>query len=142
LEIFIDETDIENIIRAKAAIYSACALVLSQINTTFADLDNIYIAGGFGQSLDLEKAIVIGLLGDVRKEKVHFLGNASLMGSYLALVSRAQEQKMHALADRMTYMDLSDELGYIDQYTAALFLPHTDLSRFPKVARALSKTRR
>ncbi|MCP4606442.1 MAG: DUF4445 domain-containing protein [Proteobacteria bacterium] len=130
-EIIIDEIDIENIIRAKAAIYSACSLVLTEVETSFDSLANIYIAGGFGRSLSLDKAIVIGLLPDVPRNKFHFLGNASLIGSYMALVSSKFDRQRDELASRMTYIDLSTNPTYMDQYTAALFLPHTDLKRFP-----------
>ena len=129
----ISETDIENILRTKAAIYSACALMLGQVGMTFDDLANIYIAGGFGRFLDLDKATVIGLIPDQPREKFKYLGNSSLMGSYTTLVSRDYHQRQIELANRMTYLELSTDPAYMDQYTAALFLPHTDPSLFPSV---------
>ncbi len=132
-DIFIDEIDIENIIRAKAAIYSACSLLLKEVGTDFDSLETITIAGGFGRSLDLEKAIVIGLLADLPHEKFRFIGNASLLGSYLSLVSKRFGRLRHDIANRMTYIDLSCNPHYMDQYTAAIFLPHTDPAKFPSV---------
>jgi len=129
----ISETDIENILRTKAAIYSACVLMLQQVDMTFDDLANIYIAGGFGRFLDLDKATVIGLIPDQPREKFKYLGNSSLMGSYMTLVSREYHQCQIELANRMTYLELSSDPAYMDQYTAALFLPHTDPSLFPSV---------
>lgn len=131
--ITVDEHDIENIIRAKAAIYSACSLVLEQVGIGFNDLTTIYLAGGFGRSLDVEKAIVIGLLPDLPREKFHYIGNSSLKGGYMVLVSRNHRQGQLDHARRMTYIELSTDPGYMDQYTGALFLPHTDLKRFPSV---------
>ncbi len=127
----ISEAEIENILRAKAAIFSACSLMLKQVDLDFVDLDRIYIAGGFGHFLDLENAITIGLLPDVPREKFHYIGNASLMGSYMTLLSQEHQQKQTELTQRITYVELSTDPGYMDQYTAALFLPHTDLSLFP-----------
>lgn len=129
--IIISEIDIENIIRAKAAIYSASALMLEQVGLEFKDLAHIYIAGGFGRFLDIEKAITIGLLPDVAREKYRYIGNSSLMGAYMVLVSREYRQRQIELARRMTYIELSTDPAYMGQYTGALFLPHTDLSRFP-----------
>jgi len=129
----ISELDIENIIRAKAAIYSACALMLQQVGMDFCDLARIYIAGGFGRFLDLNKAKIIGLVPDLPLEKFHYIGNSSLMGSYMVLVSSEFRQKQTQLAKRMTYIDLSADPSYMDQYTGALFLPHTDPSGFPSV---------
>ncbi len=131
--ITISEIDIENIIRAKAAIYSACALMLEQVGLGFDDIANIYIAGGFGRFLDIEKAIMIGLIPDLPREKYHYIGNSSLMGAYLVLVSREFKQRQLELAQRMTYIELNTAPAYMDQYTGALFLPHTDISRFPSV---------
>jgi uncharacterized 2Fe-2S/4Fe-4S cluster protein (DUF4445 family) len=129
----INENDIENIIRTKAAIYSACALMLKQVDLTFDDLSCIYIAGGFGRFLDLDKATVLGLIPDLPREKFKYIGNSSLMGSYMTLISRDYYQRQIELANRMTYIELSSDPTYMDQYTAALFLPHTDASRFPTV---------
>lgn len=129
----ISESDIENIIRTKAAIYSACALMLKQVGMTFNDLTCIYIAGGFGRFLDLDKATVLGLIPDLPREKFKYIGNSSLMGSYMTLVSRDYYQRQIELANRMTYIELSTDPAYMDQYTAALFLPHTDPDLFPTV---------
>jgi uncharacterized 2Fe-2S/4Fe-4S cluster protein (DUF4445 family) len=129
--IIISELDIENIIRAKAAIYAACALLLQHAGITFQELAHVYIGGGFGRYLDLEKAIIIGLLPDLPREKFHYIGNSSLLGSYMVLISQEYRRRQIAITRRMTYLDLSAEPAYMEQYTAALFLPHTDLKLFP-----------
>jgi len=131
--ITISELDIENIIRAKAAIYSACSLMVQQLGCELADLEKIYIGGGFGRFLDIEKAIVIGLIPDLPRDKFQYIGNSSLMGSYMVLVSDDYRNRQLELAKRMTYIDLSVEPNYMDQYTAAMFLPHTDPGLFPSV---------
>ena len=133
--IVVNELDIENIIRAKAAIYAACALLLKHAGIAFADLANVYIGGGFGRFLDLEQAMAIGLVPDLPRERFHYIGNSSLMGSYIVLVSQEYRRRQLELARRMTYIDLSADPAYMDQYMAALFLPHTDLRLFPSVTR-------
>lgn len=132
-ELTISELDIENIIRAKAAIYSACALMLEQVGIDFDDLSNVYIAGGFGRFLNLEHATVLGLIPDLPIENYKYIGNSSLMGSYMILVSQDFREKQIEISRRMTYMELSSDPSYMDQYTAALFLPHTDPLLFPSV---------
>jgi len=133
--ITVSEADIENLIRAKAAIYSACALMMDQLEMKFENLDRIYIAGGFGRFLDIERAIIIGLLPDVSRDKFEYIGNSSLSGSYRVLISKQQRALQLEIARKMTYIDLSADPGYMDQYTAALFLPHTDMRRFPSISR-------
>ena len=129
-EITISETDIDNFIRTKGAIFSACQTLLQSAGFSFADVDRVCVAGGFGRFLDLEDARTIGLLPRLPDGKYSFLGNTSIIGAYLALVSEEHRVREHELAGRITYMDLSSESGYMDQYTAALFLPHTDRKLF------------
>jgi uncharacterized 2Fe-2S/4Fe-4S cluster protein (DUF4445 family) len=136
--IIISEIDIENILRAKSAIYSACALMLGQLGIGFGDLAKIYIAGGFGRYLDLESAKIIGLLPDVPREKYHYIGNSSLTGARMILVSQEYKQKQIDLAARITYLELNTDPGYMDQYTGALFLPHTNIALFPTVKARLA----
>lgn len=131
--ILITELDIENIIRAKAAIYSACALMVRQLGIEFSELEHVYIGGGFGRFLDIEQAIVIGLIPDLDRSKFHYIGNSSLMGSFMILVAEDYRIRQLELAKRMTYLDLGTDPEYMDQYTGALFLPHTDPRQFPSV---------
>ncbi|MCK4983135.1 MAG: ATP-binding protein, partial [Victivallaceae bacterium] len=132
-DIVISEVDFENIIRTKAAIYSACSLILKQVEMNFEDISNIYIAGGFGRFLDLEMSITIGLLPDLDRSKFKYIGNSSLTGTYMVLMSQEFREKQLDIAKRMTYIDLSSDPKYMDQYMSALFLPHTDKSLFPSV---------
>jgi uncharacterized 2Fe-2S/4Fe-4S cluster protein (DUF4445 family) len=128
--ITIGETDIDNFIRAKGAIFSACQTLLASVGLSFAEVDRFYVAGGFGRFLDLEDARTIGLLPRLSDEKFSFLGNTSVIGAYLSLVSEERRAKEHELAGKITYVDLSNERQYMDHYTAALFLPHTDRKLF------------
>ncbi len=128
--IVIDEHDIENIIRAKAALYAACALMLKQVDMEFDNLGKVYIAGGFGRFLDLDAATAIGLLPNLPRERFHFIGNASLAGSRMALVSEKHRERQRRHARRMTYLELTTDPSYMNEYTAALFLPHTNPEHF------------
>jgi uncharacterized 2Fe-2S/4Fe-4S cluster protein (DUF4445 family) len=132
-DIVITEADIDNLIRTKAAIYAACDLLLSNVGLTFESITHVYIAGGFGRFIDIEKAVRIGLLPDLPRDKFTYLGNSSLTGAALALLSKTRRDELAKLARRMTYIDLSSDHRYMDAYVAALFLPHTDMSRFPSV---------
>ena len=137
--ITISEVDFENIIRTKAANYSACSLILNQLEMNFEDLSNIYIAGGFGRFLDLEMAIIIGLLPDLDRSKFKYVGNSSLTGTYMVLVSQEFRENQITAAEGMTYIDLSADPSYMNEYTSAMFLPHTDINLFPTVKEKCQK---
>jgi uncharacterized 2Fe-2S/4Fe-4S cluster protein (DUF4445 family) len=131
--IVITESDIDNLIRTKGAIYAACDLMLANIGLSVRDISHVYIAGGFGRFIDIDKAVRIGMLPDIPRDKFTYLGNSSLTGATLCLLSKARREQLAALAKRITYIDLSSDHRYMDAYVAALFLPHTDASRFPSV---------
>ena len=124
--LFISENDIINLIRAKAAVFSACKTLLDSVGMDFNDITHFYIAGGFGRYLNIDDAATIGLLPALPKDKVHFLGNSSLIGAYLTLLSGKQRDLQKKMATMITYIDLMNEPSYMDEYTAALFLPHTN----------------
>ena len=138
-DILITENDIANLIRTKGAVFSACALLLKHAGLSFDQIESFYIAGGFGQYLDVENAIRIGLLPDLERTKFHYLGNTSLLGAHLILLSEKNRERVNELEKMMTYLELNTEPGYFNEYTAALFLPHTKKELFPSVERLLSR---
>jgi uncharacterized 2Fe-2S/4Fe-4S cluster protein (DUF4445 family) len=91
-EIVLTEVDIENIMRAKAAIYAGISLLLLKVGITLDDIERVYVAGGFGSYLNVEKAVIIGMLPDIPREKYVFLGNTSVAGAYLCLLSDGNEE--------------------------------------------------
>jgi uncharacterized 2Fe-2S/4Fe-4S cluster protein (DUF4445 family) len=133
-DLVLTEPDIENLIRSKAAIYAGCDLLLEKVGLTWESVASVVIAGGFGRFLDVERAILLGLLPDLPLSRFHYVGNSSLAGAYLMLLSGEMRREVVRLAAGMTYVDLGSEPGYMDRYVGALFLPHTDLGRFPTVA--------
>ena len=137
-DIVITERDIASLIRTKGAIFSACALLLKNIGSNFEAIDSIFIAGGFGSRLDIESAVRIGLLPDVARAKFHYLGNTSLWGASLLLLSEKNRELVRAIARKMTYIELNAEPGYMNEYTGSLFLPHTDINLFPSVKKMIS----
>jgi uncharacterized 2Fe-2S/4Fe-4S cluster protein (DUF4445 family) len=141
-DLLITEADLENLIRTKAAIYAACSLVLENVGLTWDSITRVYIAGGFGRYIRIADAVFIGMLPDLPLDRFRYLGNSSLTGAYIALLSREHRQRMAEIAARITYVDLSSNPGYMDSYIKALFLPHTDLEQFPTVAETLKSRRR
>ncbi len=129
-DIVISEADIENLKRAKAAIYSATAVLVKHMNFELSDVKKFFIAGGFGTSLDIESAVKIGLLPDLTRNKFTFIGNSALSGARQMLLSAEATKLAEEIARKITYFELSVDSGYMDEYMAALFFPHTDLNRF------------
>lgn len=138
-DIAVTDDDIANIIRTKAAIYAGCTVLLDSVDMRFEDVERVYIAGGFGGHIDIGNAQLIGLLPDLPRERFEFIGNGSLGGAKMCLLSETLREEAGGIFDAMTYLDLSTSPAFFDQYSSALFLPHTDMERFPAVRRRLER---
>ena len=132
-DITVNEVDIDNFIRAKGAIYSGASVLLQSLGMDFSIIDKVLIAGGIGNSLNIENAITIGLLPDVDRSKFQYIGNSSLVGSYLALISKDAKNKLEEIGKEMTYVELSVYPGYMDEFISACFIPHTNIEEFPSI---------
>ncbi len=133
-EIVITQADIDNLVRSKAGVFAAIRVLMNSTQTKVEDIDAIYIAGGFGNFMNVQQAVTIGMLPDVAVEKIHFVGNTSIAGAKTVLLSQKALETAEKIANSMTYFDLMSHSGYMDEFVRASFLPHTDLSLFPSVA--------
>lgn len=133
-DIVLTKVDIDNLIRAKAAIYAGFSVLCESVGVSLQDVDRMLIGGAFGQYINVEKAIQIGMLPDLPWDRFQFLGNTSVMGAYMALLRRDVRQRLVEIAHKLTYVELSADNRFYEQFTSALFLPHTDLAQFPSVA--------
>jgi uncharacterized 2Fe-2S/4Fe-4S cluster protein (DUF4445 family) len=111
------------------------------VGVELADVEQFLIGGAFGEYIDVEKAIRIGLLPDLPPERFSFLGNTSAMGAYTALLCVNARHDVLDVAAKMTYLELSADNAFMDEYTSALFLPHTHIDAFPSVAAVLAENR-
>ena len=130
-DIEITEVDIDNFIRAKGAIFSAICVMLRSLDFDVSMIDHIYVAGGIGSGINMKNAVYIGMFPDVDMEKFSYIGNSSLSGAYAILLSTEAQRKVAEVAHNMTYLELSNEPTYMDEFVASCFIPHTDASLFP-----------
>jgi uncharacterized 2Fe-2S/4Fe-4S cluster protein (DUF4445 family) len=133
-DIVLTKVDVDNLMRAKAAIYAGFSVLADSIGVDLTDVQQVLVGGAFGKYINIENAINIGLLPDLSWDCFHFLGNTAALGTYMGLLSNDSRDQINEIANRMTYMELSADNSFFDAFTAALFLPHTDIDRFPSVA--------
>jgi len=139
-DIVITHVDIDNLLRAKAAIYAGFTILADQVGVPLESVAKMLIGGSFGKYINVEKAVQIGLLPDMPWERFDFLGNTAIRGSYYALLSQQSRESVADIAQRMTYIELSADNTFYEAFMSAMFLPHTDMGRFPTVEAALRKT--
>jgi len=130
-DLAVTDADLQNLLRTKAAIYGACSTLLRKMGEKLDNVSSIVIAGGFGYHLDIGRAIWIGMFPDVPQEKYRFIGNGALGGARMALLSARKRQEMHDIFNKMTYLELSVDNDFYAEFSSSLFIPHTDISRFP-----------
>jgi len=132
-DIVITQPDIDNLMRAKAAIFAAVNILVDSLNLEFEDIKRIYLAGGFGNYLNKKKALILGLIPDLSLERIQFVGNTSIIGAKMAMLSREALDACYEISGKMTYYDLITHPNYMDEFMSAKFLPHTDLRKFPHI---------
>jgi len=138
-DIAITNVDIDNLLRAKAAIFAGFSVLADSVGYPLETINRVLIGGSFGRYINVEKAVQIGLLPDMPWENFDFLGNTSVKGAYLGLIDHNLRQEITEIGGKMTYIELSADNKFYDAFMSALFLPHTDTSLFPSVAAALEK---
>jgi len=132
-DIVVTEADVKNLLRAKGAVFAGIRTLLQTLGLQVEDIERIFVAGGFGNYLNIRDAIAIGLLPDLPADRYLFIGNSSVKGACMALLSQSAWREAEELAGKMTYIELSVGNMFMDEFISALFIPHTDLSLFPTV---------
>lgn len=132
-DVEINEVDIDNFIRAKGAIFSAICTLLNSLEMDVSCVEHLYVAGGIGSGIDMRNSVRIGMFPDLELDRFSYIGNSSLAGAYAMVMSDAAREKVDELAQSMTYVELSTTPGYMDEFMAACFLPHTNAQLFPSL---------
>ena len=140
-DIVINEVDIENFIRAKAAIFAGVKTLVEEVGLTLDNIEQIVLAGAFGSFIDLDSAMTVGLLPEVDPQKIIYVGNGSLLGARMSELSNHIRKDVVEVVHRMTSFELSEVGSFKDQFIASLFLPHTDQRLFPKLSARLAVAR-
>jgi len=108
-EIFITQQDIREVQLAKSAIRAGVNVLLKKASLTFEDIDVLYLAGGFGNYIDKDNAITIGMLPHEMKNRIISLGNTSGTGALLSLKSIFFDEVIDRIITRTEYVELSNE---------------------------------
>ena len=132
--ICLSQVDLNSLTSAKAAMYTILEVIVAQTaGLSFEDLDKFYVAGTFGSFINPKSAISIGMLPDIPVDRFQVLGNTSLKGAQLLLTDPDAFDRVTAVRDTITYIELNVNQSFMTLFSGAKFFPHTDRSRFPSV---------
>jgi uncharacterized 2Fe-2S/4Fe-4S cluster protein (DUF4445 family) len=140
-DIVLTENDIKNLIMSKASVLAACFTLMKAADITREDIADIYFAGAFGNYLNKEHAITIGLIPEIPVEHIRNIGNGAVNGAHIALLNRPARKMLDQIAEKIAYIELNAESSFMDEYTSSCFLPHTDLALFPQIEKMLNECR-
>jgi len=132
-DIMITQKDIREVQLAKAAIYTGCYILMKRKNIKPADIKKFYVAGAFGNYINLENAKLIGMLPDIPTKFITFVGNAAGAGARMALISKTQRQIAASISRKVDYVELALDPDFQREFALATCLPHRNLDRFPSV---------
>ncbi|HUK76648.1 MAG TPA: ASKHA domain-containing protein [Thermoleophilia bacterium] len=119
-EIVFTQHDVRSLQLAKAAIASGAKLLLANAGLEAAALEQVLVAGAFGNELDVDNALAIGLLPAVPRERVAFVGNAAGVGAQMALIDIDERRAMAALAGGLAFLDLATDREFHEVFTGEL----------------------
>ena len=137
-DLLISQADLDSLIRSKAAMYTILETITSSVEISLKEISTFYVAGTFGSFIKPESAVSIGMLPDLPIGSYKAIGNSSLEGATMALTSVSYLDEIDKIRDRITYLELNVNQEFMNRFSAAKFLPHTDPSRFPSVPNPVS----
>ena len=119
--------------KSKAAMYTILSVISNKVGLNFEDIDRIYIAGNFGNRIDPEMAVRIGMIPDLPRDTYFPVGNSSLLGASMLLCDRTLLDQAEQVRNMITYVELNVNMELMNEFRGALFLPHTNRRLFPSV---------
>lgn len=113
-DVYLTQQDVREVQLAKGAIAAGIELLMREMGVT--EIDECYLAGGFGSAIDPQSALAIGLLPELLRGKIVPLGNAAGMGAVEMLLSQSARDRAQAIAAHAHYIELSELAGFQDAF--------------------------
>jgi uncharacterized 2Fe-2S/4Fe-4S cluster protein (DUF4445 family) len=121
-EITLTQQDVRELQLAKGALRVGIELLMKEANISAGDIREVLLAGVFGNYINREKAITLGLVPPFPLEKVHFIGNGAMEGALRALINRKERQKAEEVAARVRHIELSGRPDFESNFIRSLEL--------------------
>ncbi|QJA08925.1 ATP-binding protein [Romboutsia sp. CE17] len=110
------QKDIREVQLAKASIYAGIEVLLNESNLTYDDIENVYIGGGFGNFMNVESAVNIGMIPEAFKNKIKSIGNCAGKGAIDFLISEENKKEIVKIVDKCEYIELSKSKSFQEFY--------------------------
>ena len=138
----ITQKDIKEIQLAKASIFAGISILVDIYGASLTEIKKIFLAGGFGNYINKNHAVFIGLLPEIKNINIEYVGNAALQGAKMALLSKRYRAIGEKIPKKITYVEISTEDAFEDQFIDSFYFPHKDRRLFPRSTALLEGTQR
>ena len=138
--IYIKEGEIRSFLRSKGAMYSILTLLCEKVGITFRQIEKFYVAGTFGNHIDVNSAVILGMLPEEALLRAEPIGNAAGKGA-LKFLKNPNYEEVRKIADEITYIELNIEPRFMELLTGAMLIPHVNMELFPLVKELLKEKR-
>lgn len=138
----LSQPDIDSLMRSKAAMYTILTTVTGMVGINMRDLNKFFVAGTFGTYIDPRSAVTLGMIPDLPLDKYLSLGNTSLEGASKGLLTEDALVRIEQIRKKITYIELNVNQEFMNSFSAARFIPHTDRTLFPSVAEGENRFKR
>lgn len=129
----VSQTDLDAMMRSKAAMYAILETLCAQVGVAFSELEQIHVAGAFGEHINPRQAITLGMLPDLPLTVFNPVGNTSLAGAEQLLLDHTLWERAQDICRKITYLELNVNQEFMIRFSGSRFIPHTDPSLFPSV---------
>jgi len=123
--VVLTQKDIRQLQLAKAAIQAGILLLLKNAGYEISQIQQILLAGAFGNYISKENAVRIGLLPNIAMEKIHFVGNAAGSGAQMALTSQPSRKIAEQLATKINYLEIAHQTEFQMIFSECLLFPES-----------------
>ena len=114
--VYLSQHDVRQIQLAKSSIFSGCVTLLAEAGYPLDQVDAFYLAGAFGNYIDVDNALYIGLLPPVRRDHIISIGNGAGQGVQLCLLNRAQIDRCRKLPSHVEHIELATSATFMEEY--------------------------
>ncbi len=122
-DIVLTQGDLDYVIDSKAAACGAITVLMKKLKIGIRDVKNVYLAGAFGSYTDMDNATRLGIFPEFPNAAFRPIGNGSLAGAYITLVSMEKRREAREIAAKTVYVDLLVDVEFMDEYSRALYIP-------------------
>jgi uncharacterized 2Fe-2S/4Fe-4S cluster protein (DUF4445 family) len=141
-DITISQNDIRELQMAKGAFYCGTQLIFQTLNTLYYTINQIFLAGAFGNYINKRNAKFIGMIPDIPDDNILQIGNAAGIGAQNCLLNKDLRKNAQELLKKILYVEIAVQPNFQKEFAQSMYFPHLNLNYFPSLKEYLNIPKR